>query len=247
MAIPVQDGREIVKAQNGTGIGIAGDPAYTLDITGAQSVIAGAMPIAWRGRDGGSQLEAGADGDPMFALRASKGGGTAGMPLVCTLGGEGVDHALTSEGADASEDGTGRGTPVIAYALTSHHNRDSDSDSGQTYIPLDMRNAARESEAGETAGTGIGADGDPSFTLSAEHRAIPGIASGTQVRRLTPLECERLQGFPDDWTRWLDDGTEQSDSARYRELGNAVAVPVAEWIARRVAAIDGLAAAEGAA
>lgn len=49
------------------------------------------------------------------------------------------------------------------------------------------------------------------------------------IRRLTPTECERLQGFPDGWT----DG--QSDSARYRQLGNAVAVPVVEWIMRRIA------------
>ena len=48
------------------------------------------------------------------------------------------------------------------------------------------------------------------------------------VRRLMPIECERLQGFPDGWT----DG--QSDSARYRQLGNAVAVPVVEWIGRRI-------------
>jgi len=48
------------------------------------------------------------------------------------------------------------------------------------------------------------------------------------VRRLTPTECERLQGFPDNWT----DG--QSDSIRYRQLGNAVAVPVIEWIGRRI-------------
>lgn len=48
------------------------------------------------------------------------------------------------------------------------------------------------------------------------------------VRRLTPTECERLQGFPDGWT----DG--QSDTQRYKQLGNAVAVPVAEWIGRRI-------------
>lgn len=48
------------------------------------------------------------------------------------------------------------------------------------------------------------------------------------VRRLMPIECERLQGFPDGWT----DG--QSNSARYRQLGNAVAVPVVEWIGRRI-------------
>lgn len=58
------------------------------------------------------------------------------------------------------------------------------------------------------------------------------------VRRLTPVECERLQGFPDDHTAWgIDDNgkrVEQSDSARYRQLGNAVAVPVVEWIGRRI-------------
>lgn len=54
------------------------------------------------------------------------------------------------------------------------------------------------------------------------------------VRRLTPRECERLQGFPDDWTRYGHDGREISDSARYRMLGNAVCVNVAEWIGRRI-------------
>lgn len=60
------------------------------------------------------------------------------------------------------------------------------------------------------------------------------------VRRLTPLllECERLQAFPDEWTRWDADGREQSDSARYRQLGNAVCVAVVEWIMRRLVAAD---------
>ena len=52
---------------------------------------------------------------------------------------------------------------------------------------------------------------------------MPMVAT-TQVRRLTPLECERLQGFPDGWT----DG--QVDTQRYKQMGNAVAVPVVEWI-----------------
>lgn len=50
------------------------------------------------------------------------------------------------------------------------------------------------------------------------------------VRRLTPTECERLQGFPDGWTAINN----QSDSVRYRQLGNAVAVPVVEWIGKRI-------------
>jgi len=53
----------------------------------------------------------------------------------------------------------------------------------------------------------------------------------SSVRRLTPKECERLQGFPDDWTLIEPD---TPDSLRYRTLGNAVAVPVAKWIGRRI-------------
>ena len=57
---------------------------------------------------------------------------------------------------------------------------------------------------------------------------MPMVAT-TQVRRLTPLECERLQGFPDGWT----DG--QVDTHRYKQMGNAVAVPVVEWIVQGIA------------
>ena len=49
-----------------------------------------------------------------------------------------------------------------------------------------------------------------------------------KIRRLTPTECERLQGFPDDWT------SGQADSSRYKQIGNAVAVPVVEWIVSRM-------------
>jgi DNA (cytosine-5)-methyltransferase 1 len=48
------------------------------------------------------------------------------------------------------------------------------------------------------------------------------------VRRLTPMECERLQGFPDNWTEG------QTDGHRYKQMGNAVAVPVVEWIVQRL-------------
>jgi DNA (cytosine-5)-methyltransferase 1 len=74
----------------------------------------------------------------------------------------------------------------------------------------------------------------------------------TMVRRLTPMECERLQGFPDGWTskrcileldgnEWKPTGEveEQKDGPRYRQMGNAVSVPVAEYIGRRMAeAVD---------
>jgi site-specific DNA-cytosine methylase len=56
------------------------------------------------------------------------------------------------------------------------------------------------------------------------------IVTPSVVRRLTPVECERLQGFPDDWT------SGQADSNRYKQMGNAVAVPVVEWIISRMVA-----------
>ena len=56
---------------------------------------------------------------------------------------------------------------------------------------------------------------------------MPMVAT-TQVRRLTPLECERLQGFPDGWTEG------QVDTHRYKQMGNAVAVPVVEWIVQGI-------------
>lgn len=61
--------------------------------------------------------------------------------------------------------------------------------------------------------------------------ATLGVQSATGVRRLTPRECSRLQGFPD---TWLDEGLGFSDSTKYKMLGNACAVPVCEWIARRI-------------
>ena len=54
------------------------------------------------------------------------------------------------------------------------------------------------------------------------------------VRRLTPRECERLQGWPDDHTRWAADGKENADGPRYKMIGNGVAAPVAQWIAERI-------------
>lgn len=53
-------------------------------------------------------------------------------------------------------------------------------------------------------------------------------------RQLTPIELERLQGYPDDHTRWNSDGTEQSDSQRIKQCGNGVTTPVAKWVAEQL-------------
>jgi len=75
-------------------------------------------------------------------------------------------------------------------------------------------------------GLGIGEDGAPAYTL--DRQQLPAVATESVVRRLTPMECERLQGFPDNWTEG------QTDGHRYKQMGNAVAVPVVEWIVQRL-------------
>ena len=107
-------------------------------------------------------------------------------------------------------------------------------------------------------GFGVGAAGDPSYTLDSvggqsvatwwdggqisqtldavlakgqtmpEKNRFPAVLQNSQVRRLTPVEAERLQGFPDEWT---DIG---SNSARYKQMGNAVTVAVVVWIGARL-------------
>jgi DNA (cytosine-5)-methyltransferase 1 len=63
----------------------------------------------------------------------------------------------------------------------------------------------------------------------------PAVAQAMTVRRLTPRECERLQGFPDDWTQVPHRGKPAADGPRYKALGNSMAVNCMEWIGERIA------------
>ena len=73
--------------------------------------------------------------------------------------------------------------------------------------------------------------GEPMFTLTKTD--VHAVVSST-VRRLTPMECERLQGFPDSWTKFDAEGNEVTDGHRYKQMGNAVAVPVVSWLIKRL-------------
>ena len=75
-------------------------------------------------------------------------------------------------------------------------------------------------------------DGDPAFTLTVQDKH--GIFDGKRIRRLTPKECERLQGFKDDYTEGI------SDSQRYKCLGNAVSIPVVQHIMSKISITDEL-------
>lgn len=170
-----------------------------------------------------------------------------------------VTHALRAEGFDASEDGTGRGTPIVPIAYRTSGNcgvmeqgdktaaLNCNTDPTQQIVVIDMRQASRgvkmtnnrhEGSSGGAPGTGIGEPGDPAPTLADSH--TPAIASRMAVRRLTPRECERLQGFPDDYTLIQYRGKPAADGPRYRALGNSMAVPVMAWLGRRIMEVDRL-------
>ena len=93
---------------------------------------------------------------------------------------------------------------------------------GGNNMPMLMR--MREGKPG--GGKGPLISDDKSLTIATANDQTL-LNEGT-VRRLTPVECERLQGFPDNWTAG------QSDSARYKQMGNAVAVPVVEWLIQNI-------------
>lgn len=79
-------------------------------------------------------------------------------------------------------------------------------------------------------GLGITEDGTGPLTTS----QVPAVALTNAVRRITPLEAERLQGWPDNWTLHAKAGHHQSDTKRYKQIGNGISSPVARWVAERI-------------
>jgi DNA (cytosine-5)-methyltransferase 1 len=137
-------------------------------------------------------------------------------------GGVSTDFALN--GGVVAHNGCDNLIPQVAGTLTNRDSKGADSSPKEGHlIPVPATGFhLTQDPIAETELTP--AMGSKTYTLGA-HGAFG-------VRRLTPRECERLQGFPDDWTAAF------ADTVRYRMLGNAVAVPVAEWIARRIVACD---------
>lgn len=169
-------------------------------------------------------------------------------PAICITGE--TTHALTHEGADASEDGTGRGPPIvfnetghekwtaerIAGSLNAHEAREARE--AHTIVAFGLGSHAGSNgevtNASHDAGgpTGMGITEELGNTLRADH--VGSVVHGVP-RRLTPRECERLMGWEDDHTLVPDaKGKLLSDAARYKACGNGVASPVAEWIGERL-------------
>lgn len=109
-------------------------------------------------------------------------------------------------------------------------------------VPLDLRNATRDPEkhdAQNRQGVGVGEDGAPMNTVTAA--SVPGVGWQATVRKLLPIECERLMGFPDNWTRisWKGKPEEECpDAPRYKACGNSMCVNVMAWIGERIEAVN---------
>jgi len=142
-----------------------------------------------------------------------------------------VTHALRADGFDASEDGTGRGTPLVP-CLTSNGDAHSGFRDEHGLVPVVGWN-------GDATPKGMN---DLAPCMKADQGGEGcGVSHGMAVRRLTPLECCRLQGFNDHFFRGvLYRGKPPADGPMYKALGNSMAVPVMAWIGRRIQEVDAL-------
>lgn len=108
-------------------------------------------------------------------------------------------------------------------------------------FPIDMRNATRDADKKDDVnrqGSGIGQDGSPAPTVTANQ---PDVGWRWIVRRLLPVETERLMGFPDNWTQipWRGKPAEQCpDGPRYKACGNSFCVNCMEWIGERIEKVE---------
>jgi DNA (cytosine-5)-methyltransferase 1 len=165
-----------------------------------------------------------------------------------------VVHSLRGEGFDASEDGTGRGTPIVPVAFdckASSRNGFGVGDIASTMRSMG-HNASHQNGGGHLAvavnirGREGGATAEISGDVATALRASQGggdklhVLTGSAVRRLTPRECERLQGFPDDYTLINVRGKPAADGPRYKALGNSMAVPVMSWLGGRIQRFEAL-------
>ena len=174
--------------------------------------------------------------------------------LIPTNGGAfDVAHSLRGEGFDASEDGTGRGTPLVPVAfdptqITSATNRSNPKAGDPCHtlakgahapaIAFDCKASGKNGfGVGEVASTMRSMGHADSHQNGGGHQAV---MQSMQVRRLTPRECKRLQGFPDDYTNVLHRGKPAADGPRYKALGNSWAVPVVRWIGERIETVNAI-------
>ena len=160
-----------------------------------------------------------------------------------------IQERAVSENADAGPDGVGVRTDGVAYTLEARQTVQAVAYGGNNQSgPIDVATAlnahggpcGRQDFESETfishALRGEGFDASEDGT----GRGTPLVPTRAAVRRLTPEECEALQGFPRSYTATPYRGGIAADGPRYKALGNSMAVPCMAWIGQRIAAVDAL-------
>ena len=161
-----------------------------------------------------------------------------------------VAHSLRGEGFDASEDGTGRGTPLVPVGFQSvDHGADACLNLSPTLRRHDPMAVAFEMRGREGGAMPEGPHDTANIRAASGGPSRSYVAEPWAVRRLTPIECERLQGFPDDFTRIPYRGKPAHkcpDGPRYKALGNSWAVNCADWLAERIGHVEAILQSEAA-
>jgi DNA (cytosine-5)-methyltransferase 1 len=152
-----------------------------------------------------------------------------------------IAHSLRGEGFDASEDGTGRGTPLvpIAYAFGAQNSSSQgDGVSSEICATLDKSKIAGVSypfNLNQITSTANRSQPAPQVCHTIPTASCaPHLATPWAVRRLTPNECHSLQGFPQDYCAITYRKKPAADGPQYKALGNSMAVPVIAWIMDRI-------------
>jgi DNA (cytosine-5)-methyltransferase 1 len=241
-----------VSLHDQTGLKIAEEVAPTVDTGQPHSV---AIAFQTRGSNIdigdisgkiGSNADRASGGAPMVAFLPNASGKQTTLgatedgssPTLKTSTPLAIAFSCKDHGADASE--------VAPTLRAMEHDGSHANDGGQVAVAFTTQQEPKASQ-------------DLAFTLTSDSPtgggqrqavafadvAQPVGTNHSAVRRLTPRECERLQGFPDDYTLVPYRGKPAADGPRYRSLGNSMAVPVMRWIGERIAMVESI--AEGAA
>jgi DNA (cytosine-5)-methyltransferase 1 len=249
--VPIQEiGKRCGKdrPQNGSGIGEDRDPMFTLQASAQHGVAvcfdskgtdaqAGEVSPTMRSMNfngshanGGGQLAVayqchGTSVGPMGTLRAGNGNETGGVPFIV----EAQDVHVSMQQVQSEDDGA------------AGSNQDSEGDGVETPLP-ELHPVAFQTRI---ARNGRGQPKEITDALTSceggtHADSKPHVAGTFGVRRLMPVECERLQGFPDNFTAIKFKGKPAADGPRYRALGNSMAVPCMAWIGQRIQMVDAL-------
>lgn len=205
----------------GFGLGDEGDPSYTLKGDNDASVVVTerVTPLqnAEATNSGQGGVGVGDEGDPSYTLTTRHDMGVFVAPIQ-----DGENLVKEQNGMGVGDDGD----PM--FTLTAAQGRQSVAvEEPLSFDPAQVTHPENRSKC---------EPGQPATSLTESGR--PHIAYRSVVRRLTPREYERLQGFPDDFTLVEWRGKPASDGRRYKAVGNSMAVPVMKWVGRRILMVE---------